>query len=212
MKILALGVIILALSGGVAQGGIENVYRSISLEKEKEKTIDVWTRYHQDAWFHLGLAYLHKDRLLEAFNAFYFSLGYNPYSLEAYQNIAYISFRMADFREAAIALSVAIELEPQNPQSHHLLGVIYTMYALYDNAVEELERAAAISPKNALILYDLGFALEFNGRFDSAKENYQKAIKIDPAFSEAQERLLLVTEKINRTENLRGEAILKHVK
>jgi len=212
MKLLALGVLILALSVGVAQGRMQNVYYSLPSEEEKEKTKGVWTRYHQDAWFHLGLAYLHKDRLLEAFNAFYFSLGYNPYSLEAYQNIAYISFRMADFREAAIALSVAIELEPQNPQSHHLLGVIYTMYALYDNAVVELERAAAISPDNPLILYDLGFAQEFNGSFDSAKENYQKAIKIDPGFSEAVERLMLVTEKINRTKNLRGEVILKHVK
>lgn len=202
------------LLGGVAFGDIEK-YQPVPQAALNNwgGPVQVWAAYHQEAWFRLGLAYLYKDHLLEAFNAFYFSITYNPAFLEAYQNLAYTAFRLGDFREAAIALSIAIEIDPENSEAHHLLGVIYTMYAMYENAVLELEKAAKINPNNPTIHFDLGFAREFNGSFDLAQQSYKKALSLNPDYPEAVERLDLLSQKIiERDELLKSQEVKKHVK
>lgn len=196
MKIAALSLILILFLSGVAGATGENVPMLPPIQNATGELDLYWAKYNSEAWYRLGVIYLYKDRLLEAFNAFYFSISYNPFLIDAYQNLSFTAFRMGDFREAAVASSIAIELEPQNAQAHHLLGVIYTIYSMYDNAAVELEKAASISPENSVIQYDLGFAREFAGRFTLAKESYEKALSINPAFLEAKKRLGLVTKKI----------------
>lgn len=184
-----------------------------SANQEIEKPIEQWVDFNQEIWFRLGVSYLFKEKYLEAYNAFYMAINYDPLAYESYQNLAFVAFKMGDFRESAAALSVAIELEPDNAEAHHLLGIIYTIYAMYENAIVELEKAIEISPDDALIHYDLGFAREFGGYYVLAQESYKAALAINPEFIEAEHRLGVVSEKVVQNQRLLKEkGIAKNAK
>lgn len=202
-KVWGMLVLFLALAGPIYSGPTLP-YDLNPVKPEIPEAGHYWSKFHQEVWFHLGVSYLFKEKYLESYNAFYLAATYDPLAPEVYQNLAFVAFKMGDFREAAAALSVSIELEPNNAEAHHLLGVIYTIYAMYDNAIEELEKAIAISPEDPLIHYDLGFAREFGGQYGLAQESYRAALEINPQFAEAQHRLDVVAEKVSRDQESLG--------
>lgn len=192
--------ILMLAVAGPAKGGPTMSPDLTSVKPLTTESILYWAKFHQEVWFRLGVSYLFKEKYLESYNAFYSAITYDPIAPESYQNLAFVAFKMGDFREAAAALSIAIELDSNNAEAHHLLGIIYTIYAMYDNAIEELELAIAIRPEDPLLHYDLGFAREFGGHYLLAKESYKTALQINPEFEEAEHRLEVVSQKMVRNE------------
>jgi len=163
---------------------------------EVASTQEIHSQFQEAAWYRLGISYLESGYLLEAINAFHFSIECNPQFGEAYQALGYAYFLMGDFQQSAMALATAIEINPEAAHAHHLMGVIFTIYAMYENAIAELEQAVLMCPDNAMIHYDLGFAFEFNGGFARARESYEKALQINPDFVEAKNRLKGILNKL----------------
>ncbi len=211
-RVWGMFILFLALAGPV-HSGPTLPYDLTPVKPEVPDGVHYWSKFHQEVWFHLGVSYLFKEKYLESYNAFYLAATYDPLAPEVYQNLAFVAFKMGDFREAAAALSVSIELDPNNAEAHHLLGVIYTIYAMYEKAIEELEKAIAISPGDPLIHYDLGFAREFGGEYGLAQESYRAALELNPQFEEAQHRLQVVLEKVTqKQEKLEREEVFRRGK
>lgn len=213
MKLVAMFLILLfAVTGPAISGPVVHPNYS-PVESKTIEPVQYWAKFNQEVWFRLGVSYLFKEKYVEAYNAFYSAITYDPLATESYQNLAFVAFKMGDFREAAAALSVAIELNPNNAEAHHLLGIIYTIYAMYENAIEELEKALVISPQDPLIHYDLGFAREFGGHYVLAQESYKMALQFDPEFLEAQHRLGVVVKKaVQNQEELEKKGMVRHGK
>ncbi len=202
MKLLKLFLILVLFFSGPAAAGPVIKPDLTPVKPIASESTHYWTQFHQEVWFRLGVSYLFKEKYLESFNSFSLAISYNPMSVESYQNLAFVAFKMGDFKEAALALSKSIELNPNNAEAHHLLGIIYTIYAMYDFAIEELETASRINPQDPLIRYDLGFAQEFGGYYVLAQQSYKAALSMNPEFVEAKHRLGVVEVKVLRHQEL----------
>jgi len=76
-------------------------------------------------------------------------------------------------------LKRAIELDPNNAESHHQYGWYFAMTGKLDQAIAEAELAHRLAPLDINISGDLGGFYYFSGRNDDALRQSQKTIEID---------------------------------
>jgi Flp pilus assembly protein TadD len=69
-------------------------------------------------------------------------------------------------------------MDPDIPEAHDLLGVIYTDQNNFGKAISEFRKAIDLMPNDANIRYNLGFAYLRAGQTDRGIENIQKALDI----------------------------------
>ncbi len=78
--------------------------------------------------------------------------------------------------DAIIVLTEAVELEPENPKWHAVLGIIHHKLSHDINGVlKHLKRARNLAPKNVELLLFEGNILEQSGKFERAYELYVEA-------------------------------------
>ncbi|MEP6789407.1 MAG: tetratricopeptide repeat protein [Acidobacteriota bacterium] len=77
-------------------------------------------------------------------------------------------------------LKRAIELDPNNAESHHQYGWYFAMTGKLDQAIVEAELAHRLAPLDINISGDLEGFYQFSGRNDDALQQSQKTIEIDP--------------------------------
>jgi Flp pilus assembly protein TadD len=81
-------------------------------------------------------------------------------------------------------LRKGVQLSPDDPDTHSLLGLALASEGSFPEAVEELRKVVLLSPRNATAHYNLAVALDNAGRFSDAVLSYRDAIalrKSDPA-------------------------------
>ncbi len=88
--------------------------------------------------------------------------------------------------EEAFALySKALELDPQNADAHHWLGVLLYNKGDKDGAINKYQRAIELQPDFAGTYVNWGLALSDKGDKDGAIAKYQRAIELKPDYAEA---------------------------
>lgn len=93
--------------------------------------------------------------------------------------------KQGNLEEASVHYKKAINVDENNPDANHLLGVIHTQLGDIPQAIELIEKSLNIQPFNALAHYNLGFALQKIYRCDKAAVCYQAALNINPNHIEA---------------------------
>ncbi len=78
-----------------------------------------------------------------------------------------------------------LEVDPNQPDAWHLLGVIAYEVQRADLAVEYIQKAIAVNPHDGVYYGNLGLALQGIGRLDDAIQCYQRALQIAPGFVHA---------------------------
>ncbi len=92
----------------------------------------------------------------------------------------------ADFRsngqfpEAINTLRRAIEIDPENPNLHHELGMTFLMVRDWQRARVELIEAIRHDPNSADLHNGLGYALEKTGEIRPALDQFRLATRLDP--------------------------------
>lgn len=99
-----------------------------------------------DAWYHLGLAYFHHDKLKDARKAFEMAVRLRPNFALARSNLAYTLLDLNKFSDASGEAQNALALDPANATAHYVMGVVYMKEGMPAKAVIEAE--AALKARN----------------------------------------------------------------
>ena len=84
------------------------------------------------------------------------------------------------YREAAIQLQNAIQVDPKFAEAHYLLGQSYVKQGLWTGAYQELVRTTEMQPDNLKAQIDLG-GLQLAARhFKEGQEKAEFVIQKDP--------------------------------
>ncbi len=87
-----------------------------------------------------------------------------------------------DWASARKELERAIELNPNQPDAHELLGYYWEVAGQYDKAGAELKSAQKITPLMGLINMDVAALEYYQHHYDEAIDLYGKAHTLDPDF------------------------------
>ncbi len=116
-------------------------------------------------------------------------------------------------KEAEIALKKAISLNPEYPNAHYNLAVLYIGQGNLEKAELELKKTIKLKSDFAIAHYNLGFILKDQGRLKEAETYTQKALEVDPQFTDAYLSLstMQTSDAIQKWHNqLFSESLLKN--
>jgi type IV pilus assembly protein PilF len=97
-------------------------------------------------------------------------------SARIHHDIAVANLDRGDMRGALRELLVAVDLDPQMPEVHYALGLVYHAMHKSSEALEHYEKALALKPNYSEAHNDFGALLIDLGRYDDAIEHFKKAL------------------------------------
>ena len=108
-----------------------------------------------------------------------------PNNFEAWYNLAEAYHNTGEDQykdEAHWAMDHALELEPDNPDAHWLMGMIrYFQYNNPDEAIQDLSRAIELRPDYALFYNVRGVIFLETGQWEECVADYNEFATLDPA-------------------------------
>jgi predicted Zn-dependent protease len=128
----------------------------------------------------LALCYLETRRYDDARHAFAVQYGFAPDSANAYLLSARMLFRREYVPIAQEFAHKALELDPNLPLAHLLLGEIALSGQHIDEAIAELEKERAHNPLEPSTYDRLGDAYARAGRYPEAEKALQQALLLEP--------------------------------
>ncbi|MFQ5764083.1 MAG: tetratricopeptide repeat protein [Rhodospirillales bacterium] len=90
-------------------------------------------------------------------------------------------FQSGRLPEAERLFRQVLEVDPDDPDGLHLLGLCHQQAGRSDEAVEHIEKAIAAAGANAIYLNNLGQIYAGQGDFAEAAASYRRALETDPA-------------------------------
>lgn len=137
-----------------------------------------------DPQYVLGLCYSDVARYDDARHAFAAQYGFAPDSAEAYL-LAGRLFLRRELRDQATAQATkALELNPNLPLAHELLGEAALARGDVATAIKELEAERALNPLNGELYGRLGDAYLRAGQNDDAQKALDRAVLLEPYSTE----------------------------
>ena len=106
-------------------------------------------------------------------------------SHEIYYEYAHLCVKTNDMDKAEKILKKVIELNPEFPQAHKDLGILYLSKRLFDYAEDEFNTALKLAPDNFEVLFEYANYLHSTTDFKKADEYYQKALAINNHHADA---------------------------
>ncbi len=123
----------------------------------------------------LGVAFIHKYLLQDAFTNFRQAMRIDPKYAPALSNFGLALKAKGTFVEAADYYRDALRIDHKLAPTHYNLGEILAIQGAMDQAIEHYREASEIDPAFAPAEYSLGIALLAKGRFNEAAERDRKA-------------------------------------
>ncbi|MFP4345034.1 MAG: tetratricopeptide repeat protein [Anaerolineales bacterium] len=150
-----------------------------------------------EAYFLLGLSNFNLGNFSDARAAFERTLELDSGRAGAvHHNLGALAYQMGDLEEAVSQFQAALELEPEDPDTHYQLGATYLQLALpptggppdstlLAQAEGEFNRALELAPGKAEALVGLGNVYLQQGNFEEAIEALEQALEKNPEMPEA---------------------------
>jgi tetratricopeptide (TPR) repeat protein len=133
-----------------------------------------------DPEYVLALCYIDTKRYDDARRAFATQYGFPGDSAAAYLLAARMLLRREYVPMAEQFAHKALELSPQLPEAHLLLGEAALAGNHLDEAIAEFERERQLNPLDAAAYGRLGDAYIRRGEYDPARRSLQEAVLLDP--------------------------------
>lgn len=145
------------------------------LERVRQWTPDAGT----DANYVLGLCYLNANRYDDARQAFAAQFGEPPDSGAAWLTLATMLNHANLPRQAATEAQKALQISPELPLAHFLLGEVALVDSNIDEAIQQFEAERRINPNYAPVYERLGDACLRANRLDEAQQALTKSLALD---------------------------------
>lgn len=108
-----------------------------------------------------------------------------------------------DWRGAEREFKLALDLNPDDAQTHHAYAVFYCVpLGRKQETIEHMERALKLDPLSPVIATDLGWAYFLDGQTNRAIEEYRKALELDLRSVSALDRLAQAYEQQGRYQEM----------
>lgn len=152
---------------------------------------------NSEAYFLLGLSHFKLGEIAPARAAFNRALELDPERAGAvHHNLGSLAYQEGELETAEKELKTALELEPNDPDSHYQLGATYLMMALPLNdappnaeriaqAQAKFEECLELAPDKAEALVGLGNSYLLQNNLEGALELLEKAVEKSPQMPEA---------------------------
>jgi serine/threonine protein kinase/Tfp pilus assembly protein PilF len=137
------------------------------------------------AYNKLGVAYMEKDHLKDAIDAYQESMRLNPDYPEAHYNYGNALFKMKRLDEAIMQYNVAIESKlPDVHQAYFALGIGFRTMGQLDKAIDAYNEAIRVNPNYAEAYTNRGNCFANQGRPARAEADYRESIRLKKDNSE----------------------------
>lgn len=93
-----------------------------------------------------------------------------------------------DFKKALTLYQTLLYDDPNNPELHHIIGILYAQLGEYSNAIEHVEKAIQLKPQSSFY-NSLGNIYLRQKNFDKAIHSYQSAIDLNEDYGVAYSNL-----------------------
>ena len=125
----------------------------------------------------------------EALKAYRAAAQLRPHDVSVLQGTAWLLRRMGHVDEALPLLQKALVLEPERPELHNDMGVLFQDREDFAKAITFHKRALRFKPDFTPALINIGVAQKRLGRIEEAIQAYQAALEIDANLPEAHNNL-----------------------
>jgi tetratricopeptide (TPR) repeat protein len=129
---------------------------------------------------HLGLAYEHTGKLVEARTTLERSVTGERPSMSLLLSLARIAHKQQDYQGALGYLAHARDLEPDNASLHYFFGLVCVDLNLVAEARNSFEKAVRLEPDNPSYNYAMGAASAFRHDPSEAIPYFEKYIRLKP--------------------------------
>lgn len=150
-------------------------------------TMDKETINKAEAHYKLGVSYMSKGELNDAYIEFQKAININPEHREALNSLGLISTRFKKYDDAISYYNKAIAIDPKYSEAMNNLGVTYLELERFDDAIRYFKMAVEnplyLTPERAYS--NMAFAYYRKGDYKSADNSINEAIIRSPNFSYA---------------------------
>jgi Flp pilus assembly protein TadD len=124
-------------------------------------------------------------------------LGQDEYNVYVLAHLANAQFAEGHLEDCEKTVNRALAVDPEDPASLYLLGVLRYRQEKLDAALDALSRSAKLNSTNAGTENYLGCVLADKGQRTAAETALRKALELDPDYADAHYNLAFVyaTEK-----------------
>jgi len=156
---------------------------------------------NQEIWYLLGKVHMKlSEQALSKLNAI------DPDSVYAHEISGEVMEGMKNFDGALLEYKKAVELAPQQPGTHYLLGNAYWSIRMWEQAAEQFRAELANDPANCTAHWKLGnIALEQRQDASQALSQVDKALSICPSLAEARLDRGRALMRLDRNEEAIGD-------
>ena len=174
------------------------------LEKSQRST----TALNVDPQYVLGLCYIDVNRYDDARHAFAAQYEFEPDSASAYLLEARMMLRRDYTEPAERAARKALELKPDLPQAHLLLGQIALFKSDLPEAVSQFKEERNLNPMDGAVYDRLGDAYSRSGDYANAQKALDRAVLLEPTLNIPY--ILLGKVMLEENDALTAATYLKH--
>ena len=144
------------------------------------------TALHPDssrAWVFLGNAYANVDNSADARTAFKKAIELDPGLVPAHINLGnnLLTQEPKDFAMAEKHFMHAVEITPNEPNPHDLLGDVHRAQNNLEAAYDDYTRAAELAPDLGSGFQQRGHVNSFLGNYDEARADYTRSAELEDA-------------------------------
>ena len=142
-----------------------------------------WASNNMELGYVLGQAYIQTGQADRAREALASVFGVPPATAAAHLFAAQTMIRLQHEPLAEAELKRAIELQPDLPRAHFLLGQIALFRGRLDESAALTQKEIAISPGDAMAFYQLGDVYVRQSNWDAAIAALQRSLWLNPFYS-----------------------------
>ena len=134
------------------------------------------------------------------------AIASDPMYVEPYLNVARLFLDLSEFKLAEPYVRKTLEIEPDNPEAHFMLGIIANITNRAEEAVTHFQEALRHDTEQPSVLTNLGTAFRGIGDANRAIIAFEKAVELNPGHLSALNNLGLLYRETGRTD--KAEEIL----
>ncbi len=151
-------------------------------------------------WTLQGMAYAGSGRLKSAFSSYEHALKIKPDYLPALEGAAQVSYQQNDSGAGAL-LQRLLRLQPDNPTTHAMVGILASRQGECKEAIIHLAQAQRVIASQPAALTRYGVCLSQEHRFDEAITQFQAAQALQPEDRAARYNLALAYWNAKRVDD-----------